>query len=111
MLGLRLGLRLGCDKDNIKEDSPTSTCHGIYKKGACPSHIELLSVKNMKHKREMEMKKCDVKVVHETKYIRETNRSWYERGREQMRKIRQMEKNSQLLKHYIQYHKNFNMKN
>ena len=45
------------------------------------------------------------------KYIGETNRSGYERGREHMAQFRNLDARSHLLKHYLKYHKNIGIEN
>ena len=46
---------------------------------------------------------------YEVKYIGETNRSGYERGREHMAQYKNMDGGSHLLKHYLKHHKNIGM--
>ena len=43
------------------------------------------------------------------KYVGETNRSGYERGREHVKQFKNMEEGSHLLKHYLQCHRNIQM--
>ena len=61
---------------------------------------------DLKRKREFETGEEKEKELRETKYIGDSNRSGYERGKEHMRQFRNLEEKSHLLKHYLQYHKN-----
>ena len=111
------------------QDSPIKTCPGIYKKGACPPKTELppvmlptviipsekdgsASSPNSNRKRKREVQKEEKKGEKEgfrVKYVGETNRSAYERGKEHMRQFRNLEEGRHLLKHYLQYHRNIRM--
>ena len=81
----------------------------------CPPHpTELPTVISPivlgKRKREEEVKsECSEKERkrnYNVKYIGESNRSGYERGREHIAQFRNMEERSHLLKHYLKCHKN-----
>ena len=56
----------------------------------------------MKGEKETEKKKV-------IKYVGETNRSGYERGREHMEQFKRMDEGSHILKHYLKYHREMKM--
>ena len=65
-----------------------------------------------KRKREEEVerkKEVGIKRNYNVKYIGESNRSGYERGREHIAQFRNMEERSHLMKHYLKYHKNIGL--
>ena len=67
---------------------------------------------NTDRKRKSEVEKEEKKVQKESykvKYVGETNRSGYERGREHVKQFMNMEEGSHLIKHYLQCHRNIQM--
>ena len=86
----------------INDNTPSIDSPDIYKKGACPPP--------QKRKREEEEggeveRKKNGRTDYKVKYIGESNRSGYERGREHWNQFKNMEERSHLLKHYLQHHK------
>ena len=108
-----------------EKDIPKLACPNIYKKGVCPPLTELPPVipNNLKRKREAELKErggddedrdkerkeISNKSSYTVKYIGESNRSGYERGREHIEQFRNMRDQSHLLKHYLQWHKDMDI--
>ena len=79
-----------------------------------PPVISTMQISKMKREREEEIaeirrERKEIKREYDVKYIGESNRSGYERGREHMAQFRNMDEGSHLLKHYLKYHKNIKM--
>ena len=79
-----------------------------------PVYVEVeVKSNSSERKRKREIEKSDNKEEEKKnkviKYVGETNRSGYERGREHMEQFKRMEEGSHILKHYLKYHRDLNM--